>query len=302
MATTWLPITTGGPITEAITVKDMDASLDKGVYKATIVWQLVAAISENHVDMLPEAIANIFAAYLPIEGSIYHPERPLVTCRSVSCKRVKAGIYTYTAKYSDENSTATESGTAENPLLDLPIVKPVAGMKPLAIYKDRDGNALLNAANDPLMQTVDDNIVGFKISANVAAVPSWVLNLRNTCNSNAFSILGLSVPANAARFILPSDFLSEPKVRNGIGYYEFRYELEIDARDYHYAVPLNAGFNKIEGGVKKAITFDQGAEPSEPVPLTVAGDVITDPSPSNVNYLTFKLLPETSYAGLPGLS
>jgi len=289
-------------LADSVTLKDMDAGNDGGVYKATLVWQLAVSLDgASQVDLLPESVATLFAAYLPIVGSIYHPDRPLVTCRSVMCAREKAGIYTYTAKYSDENSTESESGTAENPLNDLPIVKPNAGMKPLAVHRDRDGNGLLNDANDPMPQSVDDNIVGFSVSANVASVPTWVLDLRNTCNSNAFIILGLSVPANAARFILPSDFLSEPKVRNEIGFYVFKYELEIDARDYHYARPLNAGFNQLVDGQKQAITFEQGAEPSEPVPLTTDGEMLENPTPETVNYKTFKLYPEASYAGLPGL-
>ncbi|MEO1970553.1 MAG: hypothetical protein ABGX07_03320, partial [Pirellulaceae bacterium] len=177
------------------------AARKKGVFTATVVWTLQSSISDNLIDMVPDRVAFLFLASLPLEGSPY-PGVPLATCRGVSCTTTdEAGIYTFTAEYSDENS-AEQGATNENPLLDRPIIKPVASLESKLMTRDRDGLAILNTARDPLLQSVDDNTIGFQITANVASIPNWLGGLRNTCNDSGITIAGLTIAAEAARFIL----------------------------------------------------------------------------------------------------
>ena len=283
-----------------ITLTDATAGAADGKFTATLVWTLQVEVSPNAVDMLPDSVAGAFGNYLPIEGTMYHPGRPFVTCRSVECARVKGGVYTYTAKYSDENSHTAPNN--ENPLLEPPLIRPMAGLKERAIYRDRDDKAILNAANDPIIQTMEDNIVGFRISANVSYVPVIVLSLRNTCNASPISVAGLGIGSNMARFILPSDWLSEPKIKNEIPYFTFSYELAIDERDRHYGVPLDAGFRELVNGEQKRIVGKDGSEPDDPVPLNADGTKIDTPTPDNVRYLDVKKYGEADYSILPGVN
>lgn len=289
-------------------LKDAKWSRKDGVFTATVEWELKIVITANLLDMLPVAAANAHIGKLPLEGNRF-PGYELATCRSIECKNTDTnGIYRFVAKYSDENASETEQQTNDNPLKDLPIVKPMAGMTTRAITKDRDGNAILNSANDPIKQSMDDNTIGFKVSANVASVPQWILTFRNTCNDAPITVGGLLIDTNMARFILPSDWLSERKNRNGIWYYVFQFELKIDERDRHYGTPLDAGFHQLVfddnfNRVKEAIVRKDGSEPNEPVPLEAGtGEVLEDPTPDTVNFLNVKKYPEADYSVLPGVS
>ena len=286
------------------------AARKKGVFTATVVWTLQSSISDNLIDMVPDRVAFLFMATLPLEGSPY-PGVPLATCRGVSCTTTdESGIYTFTAEYSDENSAET-GATNEDPLLDRPIIKPVANMQSKLMTRDRDGNAILNAAGDPMKQAKEDNSIGFQITANVASVPNWLGTLRNTCNDAGITVAGLPIAAEAARFILPSNWLSSLKNRNDVNYYEFNFELLLDETDSHYGYPLNAGFRALflasdgDGGFTYkpgVITEEDGSEVSDPVPLETNGERVVDPTPSNVNYREVKKYALASYANLPGIN
>lgn len=286
---------------------DCDAGRADGVFTATLTWTLKTQLSDSLEDMLSTNVAAAFADYLPFEGNVF-PGVPLATCRGVRCKNTDTkGFYTYTASYSDANSDGEEKGTDDNPLNDRPIIKPTAGMTSRAITRDRDNYAILNAVGDPVLQSMEDNTIGLRISANVESLPQWVLSLRNTCNESQITVGGLTVPANGARFILPSDFLSDVKNRNDINYRVFTFELLFDERDLHYGRPLNAGFRKIaetRAGFAEPvnITNKDGSEISEPVPLDENGNVIEDPTPENAYFLTVKKYPEAQYNVLPGVN
>jgi hypothetical protein len=281
------------------------AARKKGVFTATVVWTLQASISDGLIDMVPDRVAFLFLASLPLEGSPY-PGVPLATCRGVSCTTTdESGIYTFTAEYSDENS-AEQGATNENPLLDRPIIKPVANIESKLMTRDRDGLAILNTARDPLLQSVDDNTIGFQITANVGTIPNWLGGLRNTCNSGAITIAGLPIAAEAARFILPSNWLSSQKSRNDVNYWEFTFDIMIDEQDKHYGYPLNAGFRHLVfdqdfNKVQATITAKDGSEPTEPVPLDLSGEQIEEPAPESVIYRETKKYPMASYYDLPGI-
>jgi len=293
-------IPNGASFADAIEIVNTQANADKGVFKATVTFRMSVLPSGNLIDSLSETVANAFSAFLPIEGSVY-PGRPFVTCRKVSCSMVEKGSYEYVAEYSDENSTE-DKGTDENPLLDRPIIKPSAGIKTRAIHEDREGEGILNKAGDPIVQNIEDNTVGFKVSANVASLPFAVFGLRNTCNSAPITLTnGVTIDTNAARFILPDDYLSDAKVRNEVVYYVFSYIVDIDERDYHYGKPLNAGFRELVDGKLKKIVDASGSEVSQPAPLDDAGKKIAAPTPENVKFLTIKKYAEADYAWLPGV-
>lgn len=297
-----------GTVQNSMKLVTNEASKSGGEFKATLEWQLAVMISSNEADMLADNVAGVFQAYLPIEGTVY-PGRPFVTCRSVSCKHEKDGFYRYKATYSDKYTT-NEKQTDENPLLDVPIVRPTASMSSIAIHRDRDNNAILNAAGDPIVESKDVNILGFAIEANVAAVPPWVLGYRDTVNDSPIVVGGLPIDTDMARIIFPSDWISEPKSRNEISYYVFKYQLALDERDRHFGYPLNAGFREIalvdEDGVltekRVAILEDDGSEPSQPVPLDEEGRKLVDPTPETATFRQVGKYPQRDFSVLPGVA
>ena len=264
--------------------------------------------------MLPTAVVAAFAADLPFEGNRY-PGVPLATCRGVSCKgdREKRGVYYYTAKYSDENADPEdeEPGTDDNPLNDRPIIKPNAGMQQRAIHRDRNDQLIQNTAGDPILQSMDDNIVGLRISVNVASLPLWILSYRNTSNDAPIVVGGLAIDTNMARFILPDDYISERKNRNDIGYHVFTFALDLDERDRHNGTPLNAGFrqrvldpSKPSGFRSETIVNEDGSEPTEPVALDEFGARFPEGEvdPDSAIYLSVGRYPEADYSVLPGVN
>jgi hypothetical protein len=298
---------------------DATDEVSEGVQKVSFTWKFQTSISGTLTDNLPHVVKTLGSLNLATEGTPA-PGLPLCTCRSTSLRRgEKNGIYVFTAQYSDkavDNSASSPAAAVQlNPLNDPPVVVPTAGMKQRAVYLDRLGNGLLNSAGDPIIESMDDNTISFQIKSNVPVnMPANVLNFLNTCNHSSIVVGGLTVTANAARFVLPSNFLSEPKTRNGHAYREFTFEIWIDERDKHYAVPLDAGFRErvevldSEGDsyippkfALQKIVMDDGSEPSEPIPLS-EGLRIAEPTPDSVDYLEFKLYPEANYTTLPGIS
>ena len=292
-------------------VTDWTESRKLGVFTAKMTWTLHVTISATAADMAPSQIAGLFAE-LPVEGSgysTYNALWPLASCRSVDCQRVEGGIYTYTAEFSDEFSKDNEKATDEDPLNDLPVIKPVGGMRERALEKDRNDEAILNGAGDPIAQSVEDNTIGLSVTVNVALtddVEALVLAMRNKVNVAPIQCGRWYIGTNMARVIFPSNFLSEIKRRNEIEYQEFSYELLIDERDRHFGTPLNAGFRKrvslAHPELKERILDADGSQPSEPVPLDGNGLVIEDPTPSTVEYLEVGKYQEADFTLLPGIT
>ena len=291
----------------------------KGVFSATMEWTLTCTISANVADMAPSQIAGLFA-WLPVEGTAYgdyNPLWPYTSCRSVACDQIEGGIYKYVTEWSDENAKRNENGddsksTDENPLNDLPVIKPVGGMRERAITKDRNDEAILNKAGDPVIQSVEDNTINIAVTCNVAVdsgVESLVVSLRNRVNIAPIWVGRWYIDTNMARVIFESNFLSEVKRRNGTEYLEFSFLLSIDERDLHKGTPLNAGFRQrvaipatspVEY-TQETILSKDGSEPGEPVPLTSLGAVLDDPQPDTVLYLEIEKYQEGDFTYLPGV-
>jgi hypothetical protein len=291
----------------------------KGVFTATMEWTLNVTISSDVADMAPSQIAGLFD-WLPVEGSAYATYNalwPYASCRSVACDQVEGGVYLYTTEWSDENSKANgedpqSQATDEDPLNDLPVIKPVGGMRERAITKDRNDEAILNKAGDPVIQSVEDNTINISVTANVAVdsgVEELVVALRNRVNEAPIQVGRWFIDTNMARVIFESNFLSEVKRRNGTEYLEFSYLLSIDERDLHKGTPLNAGFRQrvaipdtdpVEYTQETILGLD-GGEPSEPVPLTSTGAKMDDPTPDTVEYLSVEKYQEGDFTNLPGV-
>jgi|GEM_PF-4758196 len=289
---------------------DWTESRKNGVFTAKMTWTLATTVSATAADMAPSVIAGLFPG-LPVEGTGYGSFNalwPLASCRGVNCTKGEGGIYTYECDFSDENSKDEEKAVDEDPTNDLPIIKPAAGTRERAMPKDRDGNAVLNKAGDPIAQTIEDNTISLSVEVNVALTDNielLVLTMRNTVNDAPIQCGRWVMGTNMARVIFSSDFLSEIKRRNDIEYQVLKYELQIDEIDLHFGTPLNAGFRKRAGLAspdKETILNADGSEPSEPVPLDANGLVLDDPEPNTVIYLEVGKYREEDYTLLPGIT
>lgn len=291
-----------------------DEAKKNGVFTATMEWTLHVTISDNVAEMAPSVVATQFPG-LPVEGTSYAAFNtlwPRVSCRGVSCNQVEGGVYLYTTEWSDENSKDDTKATDENPLNDLPIIKPVGGMRERAITKDRNDEAILNKAGDPVIQSIEDNTINIAVTCNVAVdsgVEELVVALRNRVNAAPIHVGRWYADTNMARVIFESNFLSEVKRRNDHEYLEFNFLLSIDERDLHHGKPLNAGFRQrvavpdtdpVEY-TQETILAKDGSEPSEPVPLTDTGAKMEDPKPDTVIYLDVEKYQEGDFTLLPGV-
>jgi hypothetical protein len=300
---------------------------EKGIFTATMEWDLEVTISETITDMAPSVVAGQFP-FLPIEGTAYgsfNPLYPYATCRGAVCEQVKGAVYSYKTKWSDENSKDSTQATSEDPLEDLPIIKPVGGMRERAITKNRDDEAILNKAGDPVIQSIEDNTINIAVTCNVAVdsgVEELVVALRNRVNDAPIQVGRWYIDTNMARVIFESNFLSEVKRRNDEEYLEFSFLISVDERDFHRGTPLNAGFRQkkwtTSGGTPIApsatpnpgggdiytvetILAADGSEPSEPVPLDDFGREIVNPQPDDVLYLDVEKYQEGDFTLLPGV-
>jgi hypothetical protein len=316
------------PVTaKSYTLTKWSEAKKKGVFTAVLEWDLEVTISENIVDMAPSVVAAQFP-FLPFEGTAYagfNPLYPRATCRGASCEQIKGGVYGYKTEWSDENSKDDQQATDENPLNDLPIIKPVGGMRERAITKDRDDEAILNKAGDPVIQSIEDNTINIAVTCNVAVnsgVEALVVSLRNRVNDAPIQVGRWFINTNMARVIFESGFLSEVKRRNDTEYLEFSFLISVDERDFHRGTPLNAGFRQkvwtTSAGVSIAPTATpnpgagdiftietilaaDGSEPSEVIPIDDFGRVIPNPEPDEVLYLDVDKYQEGDFTQLPGV-
>jgi len=293
----------------------------KGVYKATYEWLLeIQFPSSSDWDVLPEVAASAFGGALAIEGSP-HPFVPLAYCDSVSCEQVDGGFFKYTTTYTDDNSQSAsgsrpeKNGKATEPLDDLPVIQPIGGMKTIPIYKDVFDEAILNAIGDPMIDEAERQVFGFSIQQNVAFLPDWVEGLIDSKSNGGIIIKNYFIPEGEARFVLPNDFLSTPKRRNGFEYYEFKFEIRIDNRDQHDGKLLDSGFYELvpkldENGdpvvpeelERVPIKASDGSDENEPKPLDPETKrALLNPQPDTVSYVTTKRYRPAYYGDLPGV-
>jgi hypothetical protein len=311
------------------TVTKWTEGISKGVFTASIEWTLVMQSSGTITDFAPTAVAGLFPA-LPVEGNSYsgfNSSRPLVSCRSVKCEQIEGGVFKYSTDWSDENAKDDEKATDDDPLNDLPIIKPAGGSRERAITRDRADEIILNKAGDPIAQSVDDNTISLNVTKNVAIdsdVEALVLSLRNRVNAAPIQVGNWVIGTNMARVVFGSNFLSEVKRRNDVEYFEFTFDILIDERDKHNGTPLNAGFRQkvwteSDGStpinpevdpdpdagdiytIQRILSAD-ASEPSEPVPLDDFGRKMKDPQPDTVIYLDVEKYEEGDFTALPGIS
>lgn len=175
--------------------------------------------------------------------------------------------------------------------------------KPLV--KDKDGNAAVNSAGDPLdpPQMVDDSRRVVTIVKNLPAVPGWIQSYQDAVNSDEFVVDGVTVAVGKAKAQRVS--VSEWNVRNDIRYRTLTLQLHLQKAGWKQE-PLDQGFRikwTIGGETKRQLITMENEDgeieyPVAPVPLH-DGAVIIDPQIDNVDFLSFRGYDEMPFADLP---
>jgi len=105
-------------------------------------------------------------------------------------------------------------------------------------WVDRNDELFQNAAEDPLLEAVymDQSRLIIRVEFNIIAVPVGLLNFLDKLNAAAISILGLPIPAGAAKFAgfnvgnrkIRGVYPTGPNAGSLITYYPMSYEIHAD--------------------------------------------------------------------------
>jgi len=233
-------------------------------------------------------------------------------------------VWYVTAFYSNEYDIA------ENPLLDAAQTEWDTEQFSRIVWKDRDGNPIVNSAGDPFDPPVekDDSRWISVTSKNVGGVPAWIYSYQDAINAAEFTFDGVTVPARTAK--VQAIHISTPQERNGISYRVLQITMHHrgenvndvaewgsgsgsgstsdpgDEWDPWDEVILDAGFRKkvtgsgSAGSTTMEVIKDADDNPvASPVPLDGSGDVLDDPSLTNNVFLGFQLYVERDFSALP---
>lgn len=158
------------------------------------------------------------------------------------------------------------------------------------IFKDRDGNALVNSAGDYFDPPIEFPIARWQanVQKNVSSVPFAILDWAGAINSAPYSIDGVSIEARKSRLV--SVGISKKKRENEVDFRTITLGIEFQ-RDEYLLTPLDQGFRFKDGTTLKDILVadSDGAEqrPSAPVLLDGMGAVLVDPDTSTAVFLEF---------------
>lgn len=193
---------------------------------------------------------------------------------------------------------------AENPLNDPVRVRWVGRTFSRPLIYDANGDAIVNSAGDPFDPPPERDFSRrvAQISANVAAVPSYLDTYEDAINSDSVTLDGKSFAAGTLK--CGQLQISEWKERNSTAYREISLEIETSREGWNLEL-LDAGFRERDysGNLVNIRNTGDNELPTAPVPLDGSGNVLADPTPANAVVLTFQQYPSLAFAGnLPGCS
>ncbi len=194
---------------EIHTGRDAEDEVDRrrGVRRYTRVFRVVTST--------PYDEGSVVLAYGPGIGSVYGPTDMFAFCRRRKAtnesfsKRIWIATYLY----------STEFEPQEDPLQDPAEISWDTESWQKAIVCDINAKAITNSAGAPLgdpVPTIDASRLTVTVRKNVATPPAWILDWSDCINSAAFTIDGLTVPAECAKIHRVS--ISGVQTRNDIMY------------------------------------------------------------------------------------
>ncbi len=234
-------------------------------------------------------------------------------CRSLSIKQDKKSPqhYVITATWSSEPLTQAEKEEQQipNPLDRPPKIRWKTGKYNKAIFKDIHDKAILNSAGeffDPVPE-VDRSRWSVYVSANVAAVPSFMIDYTDGINENAISIQGLPIGEQVAKLMdmEVGEVQTSQYGDTEIPYVIFTWAAEMRPETWALNL-LDQGMRQIDpnDATKRIAVKDDATPPKEvhkPWPLDGSGNKLANPSPTNAVQLSFDVYNPIAFEVLPGV-
>lgn len=223
-------------------------------------------------------------AGLPVIGST-HDEDPGAWARQIEVDPYKhvnhptygrGWVWRITVSYSDEFEMAV------NPLQEPARISWNNEQFQEEVWRNRNDEAILNTAGDRIKNILKDGtrlIASF--TQNMSAIPIWMLTALDHVNNGPFTLGGLAIGTNIAKFNGPS--VPVPSNRNGVKYYEVSGQIHFRG-DQWKVYPPNVGMRQkltVDPTVRIPCWADQLVPVSSPVPLDINGYQVADPDESN---------------------
>lgn len=265
--------------------------------KSTRTW--IAATDNRYTSEVDIFTYGWASGILPIRYQ-GHPRDNTQTCRRISCDSTDSPLHwQISAEYSSEPLTEQEQQeeNVANPLLRPAQIEWDTIEALEAIYKDKNGDAILNSAGDYFSKPVEvpRNRWGINITKNVASVPDWVLNLDSPINASAVVIGGKAFPAKTLK--LRRARIGQLQIEGDYEFYVFSMLLEFNRKKWTFSA-LDQGLRYKSGGSQVPILVE-GQPATSDVLLDGSGAVLDDPSPTSAVFLDFDIEDEFDFNNFP---
>lgn len=247
---------------------DYAAKARKSIRKHTRAFRVVTnSANDSSYDVL---------AYCPALGSL-HPNDTGAWCvgkRANQDSKSKL-VWNCTAEYSSEKELH------EDPTDDPTEFEWDTDARKETFHKDRNGDAILNAAGEPFITGIDDEVSLWTITAtkNLAAVPAEILNYRDAVNSDNVVVDGIPFLPDTLK--IKKIRISKLQSRNDIFFREL--QITFKAQDSWKRQVIEQGLNQIVAGDLTPCFEDTAGKikARKPMPLAADGSQlpvpITDP-------------------------
>ncbi len=160
-----------------------------------------------------------------------------------------------------------------NPTDEAPSIRWGAWSRTIAIDKNKDGDAILNAAEDPFDPPIEGEEYHLELTVvrnEAAHNPLTAAGYYGAVNNATATICGLEVTTRKAKCVQWSGDSAE---RNGYSYYVVTYKIRFNLNTWDKKI-LEQGMNYKDGSKKKHIVGDDNEPVDSPQLLTAAGAVL----------------------------
>jgi hypothetical protein len=280
-------------------------------------------------DITNELEANlVFAPGIPSLFSP-HPSDLLSLAQEYSITREPSNRYVYyvEVKYSSEfdstNGTSDGEGQpqaeAQNPLDRAPKISWSSVKKQKAVWKDKNGNAIITQAGEYFIDTPpkDDSNWTITIESNEVSPSSlsWLLTFPNKLNENIVTLDGVSFPAETLKCEAIS--ISPQLFANNVNYRKVTVTLTHNGEGFDMVL-LHRGFKEknpftqeIEVikfplndilGVRLSADDKTRTKPTGPTLLDHTGAVLENPTLADADFQWFEIYDLADFTALTGVT
>lgn len=232
-----------------------------------------------------------------------HPEIFTLYCSGISPRQANKFLWEVGVDYKNDRERS------ESPLDEPAEIEWDSEQFQKPAVKNRDGDAILNAAGDPFdpPAEMDDSRRVVTVKKNLAVVPTWILDYQDAVNSDSCNIDGVSIAAGLAKVQRVS--VGPEQSRNNVTFRQVTIVIHLQRDGWDLSI-LNRGFRYKSGTNRIKIFFDStgglaspsgedATEPTEPVLLDSTGGVLSNPSSTNATFVTESVYVQRAFSALP---